>query len=115
LVGSGRDDLDDERWRGLVAASFAAGNASGADVDAVAAGTRHVKADVIDESELRRLFEGLAGDVIVYFALPPAIMEKACGIPADIGVPRSTRLVMEKPFRQRRRRDDAHSEGERPE
>ena len=98
LVGSGRDDWDDERWRALVAEAFAAGNASGAEVDAVVAGTRYVQADATDARDLRRVLDAGEGELILYFALPPAVTEQACRVLAEIGVPEGTRLVLEKPF-----------------
>ena len=98
LLGSGRDDWDEERWRARVAGSFAAANGHGEEVDAVARSARYLRADATDEDDLRRLLEACEGRALVYFALPPAITERACHALARIGVPDGTRLVMEKPF-----------------
>src|SRR5215210_562882 len=98
LIGSGIDDWDDERWRKQVATSFAAAGASGESVDAVAREARYLKADVTDEGDLRKLLEACSGQVLIYFALPPSITERACQALTGPGVPDGTRLVMEKPF-----------------
>src|SRR4051794_20701413 len=92
------DDWDDERWRKEVADSFAAAHAAGANVDALAKATRYIQADVTDEGDLRKLLDASAGRVLIYFALPPSITEKACRALCAIGLPEGSRLVMEKPF-----------------
>ena len=98
LVGSGAEDWDDARWRSRVASSFGAADASGAEVDAVAGAARYIQADVTSEHDLRRLLEAAQGGLTIYFALPPAVTEKACRALKGVGLPTGTRLVMEKPF-----------------
>jgi glucose-6-phosphate 1-dehydrogenase len=98
LVGSGTGDWGDERWRSQVAGSFAAVNAHGAQAEAVAKGARYVQADATAEDDLRRLVDACEGRAIIYFALPPAITERACHALIGAELPEGTRLVMEKPF-----------------
>jgi glucose-6-phosphate 1-dehydrogenase len=98
LFGSGMDDWDDERWRRRVSDSFAAAGATAAEVDAVANGARYMQADVTADEDLRRLLDGCGDAVVIYFALPPAITEKACEALTGVGLPDGARLVMEKPF-----------------
>ncbi len=98
LVGSDRDDWDDDRFRTMVAGAFGDARASGPEVDAVASYARYLRADATDEGDLRRLLDACEKPVAIYFALPPAVTEKACRVLAQIGVPPGTRLVMEKPF-----------------
>jgi glucose-6-phosphate 1-dehydrogenase len=98
LVGSSRDDWDDQRWRQLVADAFAAGNASGVQAEAVVAGARYLRADVTLEGDLRRLLDVCHGCVVIFFALPPLVTVKACQALTRIELPEGTRLVMEKPF-----------------
>ena len=98
LVGSGRGTWTDERWRSVVVDAFAAGNARGPAVDAVAATARYISADATDEDDLRKLLAACDGRVTLYFALPPAVTIEACRALARIGVPDDTRLVLEKPF-----------------
>jgi glucose-6-phosphate 1-dehydrogenase len=98
LVGTAVHDWDDERWRSRVAESFAATGATGDRLDAVAKSTRYIKADVTAESEWRRVLDACDGSVVIYFALPPAVTERACQALTGIEPPRGTRLVFEKPF-----------------
>jgi glucose-6-phosphate 1-dehydrogenase len=98
LLGSGTEDWDDERWRERVADSFADADASGGHVQKVAEGARYLQSDLTEEGDLRRLFGACEGAAILYFALPPAVTEKACEVLTRLGVPSGTRLVMEKPF-----------------
>jgi glucose-6-phosphate 1-dehydrogenase len=98
LIGSASNEWDDERWRSRVAESFRAANAQGAAVEAVAATTRYVAADATDEGDLRRLLVTCEGSVAIYFALPPAVTERACQALTRIELPEHTRLLMEKPF-----------------
>ncbi len=98
LVGTGRVDWDDDRWRQRVAESFAAANASGAQVDEVLRGARYLEADVTVGDDLRRLLDACRGRVAIFFALPPAVTVQACQALAGIELPEHTRLVLEKPF-----------------
>jgi glucose-6-phosphate 1-dehydrogenase len=98
LVGSGIDDWDDDRWRAQVADSFAAASASGIEVDAVAQRSRYLQADVTSEDDLRPLLDACDGRAVIYFALPPAVTEKACRALIRVDLPERARLVMEKPF-----------------
>ncbi|HKP88403.1 MAG TPA: glucose-6-phosphate dehydrogenase [Thermoleophilaceae bacterium] len=98
LVGSDRQDWDDESWRARVADAFATAGVSGASVDAVARSTRYVRADVTAESDWGRLLDACKGRVVIYFALPPAVTERACKALTHVELPRGTRLAFEKPF-----------------
>lgn len=98
ILGSGTQDWDDERWRKRVADSFARAKASGGQVETVASGARYIQGDATDEGDLHRLLDACEGTAIVYFALPPAVTDKACEVLTRTGLPDGTRLVMEKPF-----------------
>jgi glucose-6-phosphate 1-dehydrogenase len=98
LIGSAVDDWDDERWRSRVAESFAEAGVSGQQVDAVAKNARYRKSDVTAEDDWRALLDACQGRLVLYFALPPAITDKACHVLTRIELPVDTRLVMEKPF-----------------
>ena len=97
LIGSGTDDWDDEHWRERVRTSFSAVGQADA-VQRVARETRYLKADVTRTQDLRRLLDACRGQVVIYFALPPAVTAKACQALADVGLPDGARLVLEKPF-----------------
>jgi glucose-6-phosphate 1-dehydrogenase len=98
LVGSDREDWDDEHWRARVVDSFAAAGVTGESAAAVARSTRYVQADVTDASDWGRLLEACEGRVVIYFALPPAVTERACQALTQVRLPRGTRLAFEKPF-----------------
>ena len=98
LVGSGRDDWDDDRWRERVARSFAAAGAEGTATGAVVERTRYRRADATRPADLRELMEQAEGRAAIYFALPPAATWQTCLALREVGVPEGTRLVMEKPF-----------------
>jgi glucose-6-phosphate 1-dehydrogenase len=98
LVGSGADDWDDAHWREQIAESFAAAGAAGAAADAVVAGALYRSADATSEDDLRALLAICEEPAVIYFALPPAVTAEACAALTRIGVPDSTRLVLEKPF-----------------
>jgi glucose-6-phosphate 1-dehydrogenase len=98
LMGSGREEWDDDRWRRRVADSFASVDAVGERETAVVRAARYLPADVTRGEDLRRLLDACRGEVVIYFALPPAVTAKACAALGDIGVPPGTRLVLEKPF-----------------
>ena len=98
LIGSDLRDWDTQRWQAQVTESFAEVDATGPHVDAVVTNTTYLQADVTAEGELRALLAACQGPVTIYFALPPAITERACQALEAIGVPEGTRLMIEKPF-----------------
>src|SRR5436190_3469996 len=98
LLGAGTNDWDDEHWRERVADSFAAARAEGAAVDAVAKQARYIRADVTDAGDLHRLLDACHGRPVLYFALPPAVTERACRALCELEMPDGARLAFEKPF-----------------
>ena len=64
----------------------------------IAARTSFTELDVTKPNELAELVETLAGPVALYFALPPAVSQKACEVLEPGQLPETTVLVMEKPF-----------------
>ncbi|WP_433161038.1 glucose-6-phosphate dehydrogenase [Kribbella sp. CA-247076] len=98
LVGSDVEDWDDESWRVRVMEAFADAHADGERAVAVARSSRYVRADVTADSDWRRLLEACKGQVLIYFALPPAITVRAVEALTGVPLPSDTRLVFEKPF-----------------
>jgi glucose-6-phosphate 1-dehydrogenase len=98
LIGSDRDDWEDDRWRERVTRSFASAGAEGQATAAVVERTRYRRADATSPADLRGLIDQAEGRMAIYFALPPAVTEQTCSALCEIGVPEGTRLVMEKPF-----------------
>lgn len=115
LVGSGVDAWDDEQWRARLREVFAVEPSIEMapwerftpmeDEEPGAATLRRLEsesvyrqADVTRPEDLRRVLKECEGPLAIYFALPPAVTEKACVALEDIGIPADTRLVIEKPF-----------------
>ncbi len=103
LVGAGYDDWSDEQWSGRVTQSFASAREAADDdgrgvLDLLRTTSVYRQIDVTTPGELASLVSSLQGPVAVYFALPPAISEKACELLSPDDLPDHTRLVMEKPF-----------------
>lgn len=98
VVGAALDDWDDDRWRSQIATSFAATSASKYVLKAVTSTARYLRSDVTDESDWRKVLDARAGRLILYFALPPAITERACRVLSSLELPDGVELAMEKPF-----------------
>lgn len=98
LLGSGAEDWDDERWRRRVADAFAAAGATGPRVKELVRTTCYLPADVTKEKDLRRLLSNCHHQLVIFFALPPAITAQAAAALTRIGLPPGTRLMLEKPF-----------------
>lgn len=98
LIGVDAESMSDSDWRARVASSFAAGGASGDRVDAVIAETIWVRADVTKADDLERVFAACVGAPALYFALPPAVTERACTTLGGLDLPEGTVLCLEKPF-----------------
>ena len=103
LAGADAADSGGGPWRELVgrvfgAAKAAANDAGRRDLDEVAAATTYRAGDVTQPGVLGRMLAELEGPTAVYFALPPAVTQKACAVLAPEEVPEGTSLVLEKPF-----------------
>lgn len=106
LVGAGSDDWSAQKWQERLAESFADALAPGGEstpagikeLKAVAKASTYHQLDVTAKGELGQFLQDVQGPVALYFALPPAISQKACQVLKKKDLPRGTRLVMEKPF-----------------
>ena len=98
VVGADRVELSQEEWQGKVRDAFADADLD-ADVAApVVEAARYLRTDVLQEDAVRALLAELEGPLVLYFALPPSVTVQACALLERIGVPRGTRLALEKPF-----------------
>ncbi len=114
LVGAGVEDWDDETWRATLGEAFAVEPSiemppwerfEPTDTEPGAATLRRLEresvyrqADVTRGEELSRVLKECEAPLAIYFALPPAVTERACLALEEIGLPAGTRLVIEKPF-----------------
>ena len=98
VLGVGQDPMSDEQWRERMAASFAAGGASGPRLDDVVRQSTFHQADVTDAADLERILGECTGIPALYFALPPQVTIAACSALEDVALPEGTVLALEKPF-----------------
>jgi glucose-6-phosphate 1-dehydrogenase len=99
LVGAGRYDWDDDRFR-----DWAAGwlERQAADVDPTASAalvkaSRYRRIDLADPASVAACLAG-EGPVAVYLALPPAVFPIAVAALHQLGLPAGSQVVLEKPF-----------------
>jgi glucose-6-phosphate 1-dehydrogenase len=97
VIGSGRSDKSDE-WRDTISDALEQVGASGDAVDAILASTAYVRADPTSADDWKPLLEQVDGDLVVYFALPPAIVSKVAAVLEGLELPDHTVLAVEKPF-----------------
>ncbi|WP_052136903.1 glucose-6-phosphate dehydrogenase [Arthrobacter sp. PAMC 25486] len=108
LVGAGSDDWTAQTWQGRLTKSFAealSGTSDGSSTGAgraelarVQKGSSYHQLDVTAKGALGDFLKSVEGPVALYFALPPAVSQKACEVLRKKELPAGTRLVMEKPF-----------------
>ena len=99
LVAASREDWDDTRFRDH-AAGWLAREASGlpsAAAEAVLASSRYRRIELGDQESVRACVTG-DGPVAAYLALPPAVFASAVTALHRAGLPRGSRVVLEKPF-----------------
>ncbi len=103
LAGAGGPGYSQEKWQQRVteaceAAMEHATEAGREELAKIAKHTSFTELDVTKPNELANLVETLDGPVALYFALPPAVSQKACEVLEPGQLPETTLLVMEKPF-----------------
>ena len=97
LVGVGRTDLGDTKWRARVRAAFREADAEDA-LSAVAT-TTYVTADATTAEGVRTVIEAVPeGRLVLYFAVPPEAAATACAALSPSDLPEGTILALEKPF-----------------
>lgn len=96
VIGNARHEPDD--WAGTVRAAFESVSATGPAVEATIASTRYVVGDTTDAQELTELLGATEGRVILYYALPPAVTEKALETLAQVEQPDDLWIALEKPI-----------------
>ncbi len=96
LIGVDRDAMTDERWRARVNAAFSTFRSDLG--ERVARDSFYLRADATSADDLAAVLAASTGRTAVYFALPPAITEKACTTLATMDLPPGIVLALEKPF-----------------
>lgn len=101
LVGAASEGMDDAAWRTLVNEALCEGGCKADRAQQLVGDSHFVTLDVTDADAMRALLDDLAEDgrpIVLYFALPPAVSQKACEAMATFELPDDLRLAIEKPF-----------------
>jgi glucose-6-phosphate 1-dehydrogenase len=103
LVGTGTSDWSDRDWQDRVHECFAeahedADETGRAALDEMREHSSYRTVDVTARGALAELLGSVEAPVALYFALPPAVTERACELLTAADLPEGTRLVLEKPF-----------------
>lgn len=100
LVGAAAEELDESEWRSRVDEALDKGGCQEQVAGGVLESTRYTTLDVTSEDAMRGFLASLPQDrpVVLYFALPPSISEKACQVLSRLDLPEGIRLAIEKPF-----------------
>lgn len=99
LTGASREDWDTDHFRGWCADQLGRhGDSCPADVRRTVAASAHYReADVTDPADVAAVVAGYE-PIAVYLALPPALFPRMVTALHDAGLPRGSRIVLEKPF-----------------
>jgi glucose-6-phosphate 1-dehydrogenase len=97
VIGSARSDRSDE-WHDTIGDAFEQVGATGDTAEAILRATEYRTADPTSADDWGPLLDGVDGDLVVYFALPPAIVSKVAAVLKDLDLPEHTVLAVEKPF-----------------
>lgn len=103
VVGAGAEEWTPQQWSDRVhdATEDALGDATDAgrkELERIRRESTYEHLDVTAPGALAGALAKLPAPVAVYFALPPAVSQKACGLLQASDLPDGTRLVLEKPF-----------------
>ncbi|NHN57164.1 glucose-6-phosphate dehydrogenase [Calidifontibacter sp. DB0510] len=99
VVGADRAELTDKAFGALVRGAFEGVGVNKRTTDRIVRTARYQQADLLDPAALADLIAGCGDDeLVIYFALPPSIAVKVCAELQKIGLPKGTRLGLEKPF-----------------
>lgn len=98
VIGADRDDKSHDDFAALISDCFEPMHTPPDVTKRITDHARWVKTDVLDEQQLKDLIGSCSGPLVIYFALPPAVSIKVCGLLQNIDLPHPTRLALEKPF-----------------
>ncbi|WP_239022374.1 hypothetical protein [Raineyella fluvialis] len=98
LVGASDLDWSQEKWADRVSSALTDGGCSAAGIRRLVEGTRYERLDVTDAAQMQRFLTELSGQIVLYFALPPAVSMRSCEALAHVDLPAGIRLAIEKPF-----------------
>ncbi len=98
LIGTGRSDRPQEEWLERVRSGIPE-EARGREAEAfVLENTEWLQVDPTEKEHVAELLRRADGKLALYFALPPAVTVKACGVLRELELPEDLKIVAEKPF-----------------
>jgi glucose-6-phosphate 1-dehydrogenase len=100
MIGVARDDLDTDGFRRFVEKRMAdiALQVASDSCKAVLSNMVYDRGDVTDRKEMGKVFGKMKDPVVVYLALPPSLFTPTVEALVEIGLPKGSKLVLEKPF-----------------
>ncbi|UFS60527.1 glucose-6-phosphate dehydrogenase [Subtercola endophyticus] len=98
ILGSGRSPKTDQQWQATVQKAFDGIKVKGAAAKALVKSAAYVVADPTSHDDLERVLADVDGELVIYFALPPAIVAEVAKTLATVDLPEGTVLALEKPF-----------------
>ncbi|TPW70060.1 glucose-6-phosphate dehydrogenase [Schumannella sp. 10F1B-5-1] len=96
LIGVDRAEVSDDAWRAKVEDAF--DGTPSARASRVARASTYLVGDATSADDLGRALAAATGRTALYFALPPAVAEKACAALREVDRPPGLVLALEKPF-----------------
>lgn len=94
LIGAGQDAEAGREWTAVVDETLGSGELR----KRARAVARFEHVDATSSADLQRVVSTATHPLILYFALPPAVTERAIEALAEVQLPAQTRLALEKPF-----------------
>ncbi|MFK5582953.1 glucose-6-phosphate dehydrogenase [Serinicoccus sp. LYQ131] len=98
VLGADRVEVSDEEWRTKVRDSLAEADVPPDLAEDVVAHARYLQTDLLEKDQLQQLLAAAPDPLVLYFALPPSVTVKVCGLLEELRVREGTRLALEKPF-----------------
>ncbi|HLR27967.1 MAG TPA: glucose-6-phosphate dehydrogenase [Ruania sp.] len=100
IVGADRAELSQEDFAQRVVDALTDGGCPSQVAQRLRGDTTYYPVDVTDSGALGKILTDLggAGRLVLYFALPPAVTERACRAMLDLDLAENVHLAMEKPF-----------------
>ncbi|MFD1713912.1 glucose-6-phosphate dehydrogenase [Amnibacterium flavum] len=98
IIGTSRSEHDSDWWKQVVRDGIAEGGATAKDADRLAGKAEYIRGDPSKSDDLANVLKSVVGVPVLYFALPPAVVEKAIDALKDVELPEGTILALEKPF-----------------
>lgn len=98
VLGTGRSEKSRDEWQEEVRDALTEGGAPDDAATKLVGKADYIQGDPSEPDDLTRILEAAEGVPVLYFALPPSVVEKAIDALAEIGLTEGVIFAMEKPF-----------------